>query len=202
MINKVLIRILDLMLSSIGLIILLPFFVLISVIIVCDSRGGAFYRQKRIGKGNKEFNLIKFRSMFIHSDTSRLITVGSRDPRVTGVGHFLRTYKLDELPQLLNVLAGTMSLVGPRPEVRKYVDQYNEEQKRILMFKPGITDIASIQYANENEILGLSDDPENMYIKVIMPEKIRLNLIYLEEYNVILYFKIIFRTVLKVIRGK
>lgn len=199
MINKVLIRFFDVILAATGIIILMPVFVTISIIIICESEGGAFYRQTRIGKNYKAFHLYKFRSMYPDSARKGLLTIGKRDPRITGTGQFLRASKLDELPQMFNVLLGDMSMVGPRPEVRKYVQLYNPEQRKILSIRPGITDLASIYYASENEILGRSGDPENMYINVIMPEKIRLNLIYLENHNPVHYFRIIFKTVVHVV---
>jgi lipopolysaccharide/colanic/teichoic acid biosynthesis glycosyltransferase len=136
--------------------------------------------------------------MVTDAENKGLITVGGRDPRVTRSGYFIRKYKLDELPQLINVLIGEMSLVGPRPEVRKYVDLYDEEQRKVLSVKPGITDYASIEYIDENELLAKSDDPERTYIDIIIPEKIRYNMKYIENSSVKEYFKIIFLTVLKI----
>ncbi|MEO8761855.1 MAG: sugar transferase, partial [Bacteroidia bacterium] len=152
-------RTFDIACSLIGIIILLPVFIIISLLIVFDSRGGIFYLQIRVGKNNEDFSLLKFRTMQTDADKKGLLTVGNRDSRVTRVGYFLRKNKLDELPQLFNVLFGSMSLVGPRPEVRKYVSLYNHEQKKVLNVKPGITDYASIEYANENEILAKATNP-------------------------------------------
>jgi lipopolysaccharide/colanic/teichoic acid biosynthesis glycosyltransferase len=132
--------------------------------------------------------------MRIGADSEGLLTVGEHDQRITRIGHFLRKTKMDELPQLLNVLKGEMSLVGPRPEVRKYVELYTEEQRKVLSVRPGITDYASIEYVNENELLSQSEDPERTYIEQVMPDKIKLNMRYLEHYNLIEYFKIIFLT--------
>src|SRR6478735_7467032 len=172
-------RLFDIVLSGIGVILLLPFFIFIALFIVLDSKGGAFYLQTRVGKNGKLFKLFKFRTMSLNAEASGLITIGGRDPRVTKVGYTLRKYKLDELPQLLNVFLGSMSLVGPRPEVRKYVDLYNEEQKKVLLVKPGITDYASLDYFKENDLLAASSNPEETYIQEIMPAKLELNKKYI-----------------------
>ena len=190
----------DIVCSIIGIIILLPFFILISFLIIIDSRGGVFYKQVRVGKNNKDFFLLKFRSMQTDADKKGLLTVGSRDSRVTRIGYYLRKYKLDELPQLFNVLFGSMSLVGPRPEVRKYVDLYTQEQKQVLTVKPGITDFASIEYVDENEILAKATNPEQTYISEIMPHKLSLNLKYIEQQGLITDLSIIFRTIGKIVR--
>lgn len=168
--------------------------------VLFSGKGGIFYRQIRIGRYGKEFKMIKFRSMKPESDKKGLLTVG-KDSRVTKTGEFLRKYKLDELPQLFNVFAGNMSLVGPRPEVKKYVDLYTEEQKKILNVKPGITDYASIEYRNENEILAQSDNPEQTYINEIMPTKINLNYRYLNNPGIIQDIKIILKTIKHIIFG-
>lgn len=188
------IRFFDIVFSAIGLILLLPFFLLIYIIIKIESRGGGFYVQERIGKDGKPFGLYKFRTMRCGADKKGLITIGERDERITRFGYFLRRYKLDELPQLFNVLKGDMSLVGPRPEVRRYVDLYTEEQREVLSVKPGITDYASIAYVNENEILGSAEDPEQAYIEQVMPDKIKLNMKYIHNKSLKEYFKIIFLT--------
>ena len=193
-------RLFDIFFSVIGLIILLPFFIIITLLIVIDSPGGIFYKQIRVGKGNTDFYLFKFRSMRTDSDKKGLLTVGGRDSRITRMGYFIRKYKIDALPQLINVLLGDMSLVGPRPEVRKYVDMYNEEQKKVLSLKPGITDYASIEYSNENELLGKAEDPEAVYINEIMPAKLKLNLKYIAEQGIATDFKIIFRTIRKILK--
>ena len=188
------IRLFDILFSAIGLLLLLPVFLLIYIIIRLESKGGGFYVQERIGKDGKPFGLYKFRTMRTGSDTKGLITIGEHDERITRFGFFLRRYKLDELPQLLNVLKGDMSLVGPRPEVRKYVDLYTEEQREVLRVKPGITDYASIAYVNENEILGSAEDPDRAYIEQVMPDKIKLNMRYIRNKSIVEYFKIIFLT--------
>ncbi|HEU4716991.1 MAG TPA: sugar transferase [Bacteroidia bacterium] len=191
-------RAFDIFFSLAGLLFLLPFFLLIAVFILLDSRGGVFYRQVRVGRYGKDFRLWKFRTMRPDSDKKGLLTVGGRDPRVTRTGYFLRKYKLDELPQLINVLAGDMSLVGPRPEVRKYVDLYSEEQRKVLLAKPGITDYASIDYSEENDLLAGSPDPERAYIEEVMPAKLKLNMKYIEEQSLATDVKIIFRTIGKI----
>lgn len=164
-----------------------------------ESKGGGFYCQERVGKDGAGFRLLKFRSMRIGADRQGLITIGGHDSRITRVGYFIRKYKIDELPQLFNVLKGDMSLVGPRPEVRKYTDMYTDEQRRVLSIRPGITDYASIKYADENVILGQADDPDKVYVEQIMPDKIRLNMRYIENHNLREYFKIIFLTIKKII---
>ncbi len=188
------IRLFDIFFSALGLIILFPFFIVFYLLIRLESKGGAFYIQERIGKNGKPFGLYKFRSMRVGSDAEGLLTVGERDNRITRIGYILRKTKIDELPQLMNVLKGDMSLVGPRPEVRKYTDMYTEEQRKVLCVRPGITDYASIEYVNENELLSMADDPERMYIEKVMPDKIKLNMKYLEHYTIGEYFKIIFLT--------
>ena len=171
-------RLLDITASGIGLLLLCPLFLVLAIWIKLDSQGPVFYRQVRVGKGNRDFRIFKFRSMRIGSDKGSLITIGGHDARITRSGYFIRKYKLDELPQLINVFLGDMSLVGPRPEVRRYVDLYTEEQRRVLNVRPGITDPASIKYRNENELLEGAEDPERYYIEVIMPDKLRLNIAY------------------------
>lgn len=189
------IRVFDIAFSFVGLLILSPLLLLIAVWVKIDSRGPVFYRQVRVGLGGKDFKLFKFRSMRVDADKAGLLTVGGRDSRITRAGYLLRKYKIDELPQLLNVLNGDMSLVGPRPEVRKYVDLYNAEQKRVLLSRPGITDMASIAYKKENELLARSADPERTYIEEVMPEKLRLNMVFINDPSLANYFKIIFRTI-------
>lgn len=191
-------RLFDIVASLIGIICLLPIFLLLITLIVFDSKGGFLYKQVRVGKKGKDFNLYKFRSMYVYSDKKGLLTIGGRDSRITKMGYYLRKYKLDELPQLFNVLLGDMSLVGPRPEVRKYVSLYSAEQLKVLSVKPGITDYASIKYINENELLQKADNPEQFYIDVVMPEKLNLNLKYIEERNLWVDFKIIIQTIIKI----
>lgn len=190
----------DILFSFIGIILLSPLFIFIIIWIVFDSRGGAFYLQTRVGRRNGDFKIFKFRTMFADSDKKGLLTVGSKDYRITRAGIFLRKYKIDELPQLANVLIGDMSFVGPRPEVRKYVEKYNSEQMRVLDVRPGITDVASIEYIYENELLGKSSDPEATYIKEVMPAKLRLNLEYINNKNFFKDILVIARTLGKIIR--
>lgn len=192
------IRFFDILISLLGLILLFPFLLMISIFIICNTRGGAFFIQKRVGRNNKDFRMFKFRTMEPDSEKSGLLTVGSDDMRITGMGRWLRRYKLDELPQLVNVLAGDMSLVGPRPEVRKYVDMYTSEQMRVLSVKPGLTDWASLEYFNENDLLLSSDNPEEVYIREIMPEKIKINFRYLDNPGIRSYFKVLLRTFTKI----
>lgn len=187
-------RLFDICISFTALVILSPFLLIIALLIAIESKGGALYKQTRVGQENKDFELLKLRTMRVGSDQKGLLTVGDRDPRVTRMGTFIRKYKLDELPQLVNVLLGDMSLVGPRPEVRKYVDLYSEHQKKILQVKPGITDYASLYYIDENELLAHSQNPENTYIQEVMPAKIELNFKYINCPTPKEYFKIIFLT--------
>ncbi len=191
-------RIFDFFCAFFGIIFLSPVFILASIAVLLDSRGGVFYIQKRVGKGNKDFNLLKFRTMFPKSDKQLQLTVGNSDQRITRAGRFLRKYKIDELPQLINVLKGDMSMVGPRPEVRKYVDLYTPEQQRVLTVKPGITDRASIEFRNENELLAAATNPESYYIREILPRKLQLNLEYIERQSLALDLKLIFQTVYSV----
>lgn len=188
--------------SFIGLVILSPLFFLIAILVLIDSKGGIFYSQIRVGLNGKDFSLLKFRTMQKGADNKGLLTVGDKDSRITGIGYYLRKYKLDELPQLINVLKGDMSLVGPRPEVRKYVNMYSAEQLKVLSVKPGITDIASIAYINENKLLGEAENPEELYINEVMPAKLKLNLKYLEEKGFLTDVGIIFKTLLKIINNK
>lgn len=187
-------RLFDLAASGAGLLVLSPLFLFLALWVRFDSEGPVFYRQTRVGRGNRDFRLFKFRSMRVGSDKKGLITVGGRDPRVTRSGYYIRKYKLDELPQLINVFLGDMSLVGPRPEVRKYVDLYTPEQMRVLDVRPGITDPASIRYRNENELLAASDDPERYYRETIMQDKLRINLEYVAERSFFYDIRLIFET--------
>jgi lipopolysaccharide/colanic/teichoic acid biosynthesis glycosyltransferase len=191
-------RLFDIFFSLVGLLILFPFFIVIAALVGFSSKGGVFYLQNRVGRNGKDFKLFKFRTMYTNADKKGLLTVGGRDPRITSVGFFLRKFKLDELPQLLNVLFGSMSLVGPRPEVRKYVDLYTPEQKEILLVKPGITDYASLEYFDENELLAKSPDPESTYISEVMPAKLNLNRKYISEAGLITDVKIILKTIRRI----
>lgn len=193
-------RLIDIFASGLGLLILSPVFVVLAIWIKCDSKGPVFYRQVRVGKNGADFRIFKFRSMRQGADKSGLITVGGRDPRVTRSGYYIRKYKLDELAQLVNVFVGDMSLVGPRPEVRKYVDMYTDEQRKVLSVRPGITDYASIEYMDENVLLEKSADPDKTYIEEIMPAKIELNMQYIDNPTLAEYFKIIFLTFFKIVR--
>lgn len=184
-------RFFDLVASGLGLLVLSPLFLVLAVWIKCDSKGPVFYRQVRVGRNNRDFRLYKFRSMRVGSDKKGLITIGGHDPRVTRSGYYIRRYKLDELPQLINVFAGNMSLVGPRPEVRKYVDLYTPEQMHVLDVRPGITDLASIRYRHENELLERADDPDRYYVDVIMQDKLRINLEYVADHSFLKDIKLI-----------
>jgi lipopolysaccharide/colanic/teichoic acid biosynthesis glycosyltransferase len=192
-------RLFDIVSSAIGLLFLSPVFLLVFIWIKLDSKGPVFYKQVRVGKGGEDFKILKFRSMRQDADKGSLITIGGRDPRVTKSGYYIRKYKLDELPQLINVLKGDMSIVGPRPEVRRYVDLYSKEQLRVLTVKPGITDIASIKYRNENELLEKAEDPDKVYIETIMPDKLKYNLEYIDQQSFMFDIKLIFRTFKEVI---
>ncbi len=190
----------DIIASLIGIIILSPIVLLVGILIIIETKGGIFYKQKRVGKNGILFDLFKFRTMGINSDKRGLLTVGMRDARITKIGFYLRKYKIDELPQLINVLIGDMSFVGPRPEVEKYVKLYNDEQRKVLSIKPGITDLASLLYFNENEILAYSPHPEQSYIETIMPEKLAINIEYIKsEESIFTDIKIIGRTILRIV---
>jgi lipopolysaccharide/colanic/teichoic acid biosynthesis glycosyltransferase len=191
-------RIFDIIVSFLALIALSPIFIILAIAIAIDSKGGIFYKQKRIGKNGRQFELIKFRSMYTDADKKGLLTVGGHDSRITKVGYFIRKYKLDELPQLINVLKGDMSIVGPRPEVKKYTDLYSNEQKKVLNVRPGITDPASLKFKNENDLLEKSTNPEKFYIEKIMPEKIKISINYIDKRNFFSDLKVIFNTLFSV----
>ena len=198
-INSIVKRIFDFFAALIGIIILSPIFIIVSIAIKLDSPGNIMFLQKRVGKCGKEFDIFKFRTMVTNAERlGKQITVG-KDNRITKVGAFLRKYKIDELPQLFNVLKGDMSLVGPRPEVPKYVALYNEEQKKVLSVRPGITDLASSKYSDENDILGKVENPEEYYINVIMKDKLSLNLEYIEKSNLFFDISLVIKTILKCI---
>ena len=184
----------DIVFSFFWLLILSPVFVILSFAVGLTSKGVVFYKQKRVGRYNKDFTLYKFRSMRVGADKGSLITIGGRDSRITKVGYFIRKFKLDELPQFFNVLIGDMSFVGPRPEVRYYVDMYSKEQMQVLNVRPGITDPASIDYRNENELLERQDNPKQYYIDVVMPDKLRINLEYINSRTFFSDINVIFQT--------
>ena len=192
-------RLFDILASGLGLLVLSPLFLILAVWIPLDSQGPVFYRQTRVGRGGRDFRIFKFRTMRVGADKGSLVTIGGRDPRVTRAGDFLRRLKLDELPQLINVLIGDMSLVGPRPEVRQYVDLYTPEQLHVLVVRPGMTDAASIKYRNESELLGQVEDPEDYYIHVILPDKLAINLDYVRNHSFWGDIKLIFKTIWTVV---
>lgn len=194
-------RAFDFLFSLFILVLFFPIGLVISILILFSSRGGIFYMQERIGRQGMPFKLYKFRSMRVDADKSGKLTVGMKDPRITGVGIFIRKYKLDEFPQFINVLRGEMSIVGPRPEVREFVAFYSDSQKKVLDVKPGITDYASIEYFNENELLAASDNPKKTYIEDIMPDKIKINQKYLANPSLSHDLKIIFKTILRVLKN-
>lgn len=193
-------RLFDIIVSLIILSVFLPFGIIISLAIILESKGGAFYRQKRVGKNGVSFKLWKFRTMRVNADKLGKLTVGMRDPRITRVGYFIRKSKLDEFPQFINVLLGDMSIVGPRPEVQEYVDLYTPEQRQVLTVKPGITDYASLEYFKENELLGQSENPRETYIHEIMPAKIELNKKYIANPTLGQDIKIMWMTFLKMVK--
>ena len=184
----------DVVISLLGLLILSPVFLVIALLIIIDSKGPVFYRQQRIGKGEQPFHIYKFRTMYLNSDTKALITIGSHDNRITQVGYYLRKYKIDEFPQLINVFKGDMSLVGPRPEVQKYTRLYTNDQLDVLSVRPGITDPASILLKDENDLLARSQDPEKFYIEKLLPHKLAINLRYIQQITLKNDLKIIFKT--------
>ena len=194
-------RTFDVLAAGIGVLLLAPLLLLVSLLVLLGSPGGVFFRQARVGLRGREFLLLKFRSMRPGSESAGQITVGRRDPRITGVGHILRRTKLDELPQLLNILKGDMSVVGPRPEVPRYVAMYSQEQREVLSVRPGLTGPASVAYIDENELLGRSPDPERAYIEEVMPAKLRLDLKYVKERSLLLDLRIIFGTFVRLLKG-
>lgn len=195
-------RLFDILFALFVLICFLPIGMLLSLWIAFESRGGVFFSQKRVGKNGVSFRLLKFRSMYVNAESIGRITVGSRDVRITKVGYYLRKYKLDEFPQFINVLKGEMSIVGPRPEVQEYVDLYTESQRKILQVKPGITDLASLAYFHENELLANSENPQQTYMKEVLPAKIKLNEEYLMNPSFFNDLSIILKTVAKIFRKK
>ncbi len=195
-------RLIDSILAFLALAILLPFMLIISLFIFLESGGGIFYRQIRVGKNKKHFYLYKFRSMKKNADKEGLLTLGGKDPRVTRIGYFLRKSKMDELPQLINIIKGDMGIVGPRPEVPKYVALYDENQSRVLTVRPGLTDLASIKYIDESDLLEKADNPEEFYIQKIMPDKLALNLEYIDNKTFAKDFRIIIQTILRLFNRK
>lgn len=187
-------RFFDVILSILGLVILFPPHLVISILIKLDSQGPVLFVQDRVGLHNSDFKIYKYRTMFSDSDKLSNLTIGEGDSRVTKIGYYLRKYKIDEFPQLINVLIGNMSLVGPRPEIRKYVNYYSKEDMEILNIKPGITCNASLKYVNETEILEQSKNPEKFYIEEILPDKIKINKVYMNNSNIFVDFKILFKT--------
>jgi lipopolysaccharide/colanic/teichoic acid biosynthesis glycosyltransferase len=194
-------RLFDILASSTALILLFPVLLIIGLAVAIGSPGGAFFRQLRVGKDGREFGLLKYRTMRPGSEAGGQITVGDRDPRITGVGHFLRRTKLDELPQLINILNGDMSVVGPRPEVPRYVALYSTAQRKVLSVRPGLTSLASIAYINENEVLGRSSDPERTYVEEVMPAKLELDLKYVHDRSLLLDVRILLLTAMRMLRG-
>ncbi|MFZ9612461.1 MAG: sugar transferase [Crocinitomicaceae bacterium] len=194
-------RLFDIIFALFVLICFLPIGFVLSIWIVVESPGGIFFSQDRVGKNGKMFRLLKFRSMYVHAEAQGRITVGARDSRITKVGYYLRRYKLDEFPQFINVLKGEMSIVGPRPEVQEYVNFYTESQRKILEVKPGITDLASLAYFHENELLANSEDPQQTYIKEVLPAKIKLNEDYLKNPSLTKDLAIIWKTIAKIFRS-
>jgi lipopolysaccharide/colanic/teichoic acid biosynthesis glycosyltransferase len=188
-------RIFDVFFSIIGILFILPLLIIISIVVFLDSKGTIIYTQTRVGRNNLKFKLFKFRTMQTDADQGSLLTIGNHDSRITRSGHWLRKYKLDELPQLFNILRGDMSFVGPRPEVSKYVELYDQVQLRILTVKPGLTDWASIDYIDENQLLAAAKNPEAYYIKYIIPLKIAHNLRYIDHNNLWIDLKIILLTI-------
>jgi lipopolysaccharide/colanic/teichoic acid biosynthesis glycosyltransferase len=193
-------RFFDIVAATLGLLILLPLLMVVAVAIALDSKGSILFLQQRIGKGGEPFFLFKFRTMHVGADKGTAITVGNRDPRITTIGYYLRKIKMDELPQLINVLKGEMSFVGPRPEVKKFVDLYTPEQRRVLDVAPGMTDYASILFRNENELLSGKNDPVAFYVDHIMPQKLQLNLEYIDSNNLWIDIKILFKTLVVIFR--
>ena len=192
-------RLFDIIFSVIGLILLMPLLLLIAILIKLDSKGPILFIQGRVGKNNQDFNIYKFRTMRIQSDKKGLLTLGNHDSRITSIGYFLRRYKIDEFPQLINILKGDMSFVGPRPELRYYVNFYNKDDMKIFQVRPGITGLASLKYRNEVELLEAAKDPEVFFIKTIIPDKLKYNKEYISKQNFFFDLKLIGLTIIKVI---
>lgn len=192
-------RVFDVVFSIIGLLLLLPFLIIIAILIKIDSKGSILFIQGRVGKNNKDFNIFKFRTMRVQSQTKGLLTLGNNDARITKIGYFLRRYKIDEFPQLINILKGDMSFVGPRPELRYYVNFYSKDDLKIFEVRPGITGLASLKYRNEVELLKAADNPEDFFINTIIPDKLKFNKEYIKKRNFFFDLKLIFITIIKVI---
>ena len=192
-------RIFDIVFSCLGLILLAPVLVVLAIIIKLDSKGPILFIQPRVGFNNQDFNIFKFRTMQMESDKKGLLTLGNKDSRITKVGYFLRRYKIDEFPQLLNIVIGDMSFVGPRPELRKYVNYYPQEDLSVLSVRPGITGLASIEFRNEVELLKVAKDPETYFIESIIPEKLKLNKLYIEKRSFWFDLKLIIITIYRVL---
>ncbi len=191
-------RLFDFLVSFVAIcFLLLPGFI-IAIIVAFGSKGGAFYRQIRVGKNEKLFKLLKFRTMYSGSDKKGLLTIGSNDNRVTMIGRFLRKTKLDELPQLINIFVGHMSFVGPRPEVLEFTILYNNQQRKVLSVRPGLTDVASIAFFNESEILAAQQNPRQYYIEVVMPAKLVLNIEYINNRSFFKDIGIILKTIARI----
>lgn len=193
-------RCFDIFFSLLGILCLLLVFLFVAIAIKCSSKGPVLFKQERVGKNGKHFKIWKFRSMVVDAEAKGRQITTDGDNRITKVGKFIRKTKIDELPQLFNVLSGKMSFVGPRPEVPRYVELYTEEQKKVLSVKPGITDLASIEFRNENDMLKEAEDPDKKYIEEIMPAKLELNLKYIEKAGFFYDIGLIFKTIFKVIK--
>ncbi|GGK29163.1 glycosyl transferase [Yeosuana aromativorans] len=192
-------RLFDVVVSLLGLIILTPILLLIAILIKLDSKGPVLFIQPRVGLHNKDFNIFKFRTMVVESDKKGLLTIGNNDSRITRIGYFLRRYKIDEFPQLINILIGNMSFVGPRPELRQYVNYYHEDDMVVFSVRPGITGLASIAFRNEVELLKNAEDPEQYFIHSIIPEKLKLNKAYIKKRDFFFDLKLIAITVVRVL---
>ena len=195
------IRFFDLIFSIFILLLFLPIGIVIAILIRIESKGSVFYSQVRIGKDEKQFKLLKFRSMLVDADKQGNLTVGDKDSRITRVGYVIRKFKLDEFPQFINVLLGQMSVVGPRPEVLEFVALYTAQQRKVLLVRPGITDEASLQYFEENKLLAASEDPKKTYIDVVMPSKLAINLAYLEKRTFLTDLTVVGKTILRIFRA-
>ena len=189
----------DVVFSILGLITLSPILLVISLLIKLDSKGPILFMQGRVGKDNVDFDIYKFRTMRVQSDKKGLLTLGNNDARITKIGYFLRRYKIDEFPQLINIIKGDMSFVGPRPELRYYVNFYNENDMSIFKVRPGITGLASLKYRNEVELLKAAKDPEKFFIETIIPDKLRFNKTYIKKQSFFFDLKLIGLTIIKVV---